>query len=155
MRGHAAANLLPVVAANRVGEEVASSDQQLSMRFYGSSFISDHKGALLAEADRASSGVWLHDLDLAQMREDRLSWGMYRDRRPDMYALLLTWTAAPTHREGLSMPRRPSQLLAIAALLACAGAAQAEDRTPCACTTGPTILPKTRSSASPPKPVSR
>ncbi|BBH48057.1 N-carbamoylputrescine amidase [Pseudomonas sp. KU43P] len=90
MRGHAAANLLPVVAANRVGEEVASSDPSLAMRFYGSSFICDHKGALLAEADRSSAGIWLHDLDLARMREDRLTWGIYRDRRPEMYAPLLT-----------------------------------------------------------------
>ena len=52
MRGHAAANLLPVVAANRVGEAVAASDVSLSMRFYGSSFICDHKGAMLSEADR-------------------------------------------------------------------------------------------------------
>ncbi|WP_207937035.1 N-carbamoylputrescine amidase [Pseudomonas sp. 51_B] len=90
MRGHAAANLVPVVAANRVGREVAGSDESLSMVFYGSSFICDHKGAMLTEADRASSGIWLHDLDLAGMREDRLSWGIYRDRRPQMYAPLLT-----------------------------------------------------------------
>lgn len=90
MRGHAAANLVPVVAANRVGKEVAGSDESLSMVFYGSSFICDHKGAMLTEADRASSGIWLHDLDLAGMREDRLSWGIYRDRRPQMYAPLLT-----------------------------------------------------------------
>lgn len=90
MRGHAAANLVPVVAANRVGREVAGSDKSLSMVFYGSSFICDHKGAMLTEADRASSGIWLHDLDLAGMREDRLSWGIYRDRRPQMYAPLLT-----------------------------------------------------------------
>lgn len=90
MRGHAAANLVPVVAANRVGREVAGSDESLSMVFYGSSFICDHKGAMLTEADRASSGIWLQDLDLAGMREDRLSWGIYRDRRPQMYAPLLT-----------------------------------------------------------------
>jgi len=90
MRGHAAANLLPVVAANRVGREVAASDDTLAMQFYGSSFICDHKGALLTEADRDSSGIWLHDLDLGRMREDRLTWGIYRDRRPDMYAPLLT-----------------------------------------------------------------
>lgn len=88
-----------MVAANRVGEEVAKSDSSLSMRFYGSSFICDHKGALLAEADRASSGVWLHDLDLAQMREDRLSWGVYRDRRPDLYAPLMTLDGRTPHTE--------------------------------------------------------
>lgn len=97
MRGHAAANLLPVVAANRVGEEVAASDASLAMRFYGSSFICDHKGAMLAEADRDSSGIWLHDLDLAGMREDRLSWGIYRDRRPEMYARLLTLDGTHPH----------------------------------------------------------
>ncbi|HEN8801729.1 TPA: N-carbamoylputrescine amidase [Pseudomonas putida] len=97
MRGHAAANLLPVVAANRVGEEVAASDTSLAMRFYGSSFICDHKGAMLAEADRDSSGIWLHDLDLQRMREDRLSWGIYRDRRPEMYAPLLTLDGTHPH----------------------------------------------------------
>ncbi|GLO16464.1 N-carbamoylputrescine amidase [Pseudomonas putida] len=97
MRGHAAANLLPVVAANRVGEEVAASDASLTMHFYGSSFICDHKGAMLAEADRTSSGIWLHDLDLTGMREDRLSWGIYRDRRPEMYAALLTLDGKHPH----------------------------------------------------------
>ena len=88
MRGHAAANLLPVVAANRVGLEVANSDPALHMTFYGSSFICNHKGALLAEADRDSTGVQVCTLDLAAMREERLSWGIYRDRRPEMYGAL-------------------------------------------------------------------
>ncbi len=90
MRGHAAANILPVVAANRVGREVASTDAGLSMEFYGSSFICNHKGKLLTEADRDSTGVLVHSLDLAAMREERLSWGIYRDRRPEMYGPLLT-----------------------------------------------------------------
>jgi len=89
MRGHAAANILPVVAANRVGREVATTDADLQMTFYGSSFICNHKGKLLAEADRESSGVWVQSLDLAQMREERLTWGIYRDRRPEMYGALL------------------------------------------------------------------
>jgi N-carbamoylputrescine amidase len=88
-RGHAAANIVPVVAANRVGHEVASSDPNLQMSFYGSSFITDHKGQLLAEADRDTSGVLVRELDLAAMREDRLTWGIYRDRRPEMYGTLL------------------------------------------------------------------
>jgi N-carbamoylputrescine amidase len=67
------------------------------MRFYGSSFICDHKGAMLTEADRDSSGIWLHDLDLAGMREDRLSWGIYRDRRPEMYTPLLTLDGTHPH----------------------------------------------------------
>ena len=89
MRGHAAANILPVLAANRVGREVATTDPALQMRFYGSSFITDHKGKLLAEADRDSRGVLVQTLDLAVMREERLTWGIYRDRRPEMYGPLL------------------------------------------------------------------
>ncbi len=89
MRGHAAANLLPVVASNRIGREVASGDPELHMDFYGSSFICDHKGKLLAEADRQTPGVLLHSLDLAAMRDERLTWGIYRDRRPEMYGTLL------------------------------------------------------------------
>lgn len=88
-RGHAAANLLPVLAANRVGEEVAPGDEQLRMRFYGSSFITDNKGALLAEAGRDGAAVLVRELDLAVMREERLTWGVFRDRRPEMYGPLL------------------------------------------------------------------
>ena len=89
MRGHAAANILPVVASNRVGLEAATTDPELQMTFYGSSFISNHKGKMLAEADRDTSGVLVQHLDLAAMREERLTWGIYRDRRPEMYAALL------------------------------------------------------------------
>ncbi|MFC5706320.1 N-carbamoylputrescine amidase [Aeromonas eucrenophila] len=89
-RGHAAANIMPVIAANRIGREVATQDPELQMRFYGSSFITDHKGALLAEADRDSQGVLVQELDLAAMAEERLSWGIYRDRRPEMYGALLS-----------------------------------------------------------------
>lgn len=96
-RGHAAANIIPVVAANRVGREVATSDANLHMNFYGSSFITDHKGKLLAEADRESSTVLVCELDLAAMREERLTWGIYRDRRPEMYAPLLSLDGQQTH----------------------------------------------------------
>lgn len=97
MRGHAAANLLPVVASNRVGREVATTDSSLHMSFYGSSFISDHKGQLLAAADRDSTGVQVRSLDLEAMREERLSWGIYRDRRPDMYGALLSHDGRHLH----------------------------------------------------------
>ena len=90
MRGHAAANILPVLAANRVGREVATTDPALQMSFYGSPFITDHKGKLLAEADRDSTGVLVQSLDLAAMGEERLTWGIYRDRRPEMYGPLLS-----------------------------------------------------------------
>lgn len=97
MRGHAAANLLPVVAANRVGHEVATSDPALHMDFYGSSFICDHKGRLLAEADRDSSGVLLQSLDLVAMAEERRTWGIFRDRRPEMYGPLLSLDGQHLH----------------------------------------------------------
>lgn len=96
MRGHAAANILPVVAANRVGREVATTDGGLQMDFYGSSFICDHKGKLLAEADRDTTGVLLQSLDLSAMREERLTWGIFRDRRPQMYGALLTMDGRPS-----------------------------------------------------------
>ncbi len=89
-RGHAAANIMPVIAANRIGREVATRDPALQMRFYGSSFITDHKGALLAEADRDTPGVLVRELGLAAMAEERLTWGIYRDRRPEMYGALLS-----------------------------------------------------------------
>ncbi|MGF6591977.1 N-carbamoylputrescine amidase [Pseudomonas sp. 2835] len=96
-RGHAAANILPVITANRTGVEVAQSDAELHMRFYGSSFITDHKGRLLAEADRDNPCVLLAELDLAHMREERLTWGIYRDRRPEMYATLLSLDGRHPH----------------------------------------------------------
>lgn len=97
MRGHAAANLLPVVAANRVGREVATTDPELQMSFYGSSFICDHKGKLLAEADREGTAVLLQELDLDAMAEERLTWGIYRDRRPEMYGPMLGLDGQRTH----------------------------------------------------------
>ncbi|MDD1150890.1 N-carbamoylputrescine amidase [Pseudomonas protegens] len=97
MRGHAAANLLPVVAANRIGREVATSDPALHMDFYGSSFICDHKGRLLAQADRTSDSVLLLSLDLAAMAEERRTWGIFRDRRPEMYGALLSLDGQHIH----------------------------------------------------------
>lgn len=96
-RGHAAANILPVIAANRVGREVASTDPALQMSFYGSSFITDHKGKLLAEADRDSTGLLVRELDLTAMGEERQTWGIYRDRRPEMYGPLLGLDGRQTH----------------------------------------------------------
>jgi len=87
MQGHASANLVPVVASNRIGQE---SSESLSMDFYGSSFIADHVGALVEEADRHSQQVLTHMFDLAEIREYRRDWGVFRDRRPDLYKSLLT-----------------------------------------------------------------
>ncbi|HEY6878600.1 MAG TPA: N-carbamoylputrescine amidase [Polyangiales bacterium] len=81
MIGHAVCNHMPVVAANRVGDE----DGQL---FYGSSFICDHRGEKLAELDRREEGVITADLDLATIRTERATMGFFRDRRPELYDLL-------------------------------------------------------------------
>ena len=88
MRGHAAANILPVVAANRVGTEVAPDGREVT--FYGSSFIADHTGALLAKAGRAGEEVQVHRFDLAASAALRASWGLFRDRRPEIYGAVAT-----------------------------------------------------------------
>ncbi|HIR05078.1 MAG TPA: N-carbamoylputrescine amidase [Candidatus Copromonas faecavium] len=90
MQGHAAANLMPVTAANRIGlEEVfpceENGGQKSALEFYGSSFITNGTGELKASMDRTSEGVILAEFDLDELMENRLSWGLFRDRRPDMY----------------------------------------------------------------------
>jgi N-carbamoylputrescine amidase len=87
MRGHAAANILPVIASNRIGTE-ASGD--LNLEFYGSSFISNHLGEMVCEAGRDSQCVLSHTFDLAEIAAYRRDWGVFRDRRPDLYRPLLT-----------------------------------------------------------------
>ncbi len=87
MRGHAAANLMPVVAANRVGAETADGSE---ITFYGSSFITDHQGQIIAEADRTSESVIQAEFDLEAMAAARAAWGLFRDRRPETYGALLT-----------------------------------------------------------------
>ena len=90
MQGHAAANLMPVIAANRIGtEEVVPCEenggQRSALTFYGSSFITDQTGEIVAEADRKTEQVILATFDLNEMQENRLSWGIFRDRRPECY----------------------------------------------------------------------
>jgi len=92
MRGHAGANMLPVVAANRIGLETTDG---ISMTFYGSSFIADHLGGLACAADRESEQVLVQTFDLERCRADRQSWGCFRDRRPDLYGALTTLDGNP------------------------------------------------------------
>lgn len=87
MRGHAGANMVPVVAANRIGSELTES---VAMTFYGSSFIADHTGALMAATDRTTEGVLVARCDLDMCRAYRETWGCFRDRRPDLYGALVT-----------------------------------------------------------------
>ena len=92
MQGHAAANLLPVVAANRFGRETGS---QTEIDFYGSSFITDNTGAKVAEAPRDAEAVLVAQFDRAEIEKLRLSWGLFRDRRPDLYGDILGFGGGP------------------------------------------------------------
>jgi N-carbamoylputrescine amidase len=88
MRGHAAANIMPLAASNRVGREVAPDGR--ADIFYGRSFISDYQGEKLVEMDRVEEGVRLQSFDLEAIGELRRSWGVFRDRRPELYGGLLS-----------------------------------------------------------------
>ena len=87
MQGHAAANLMPVMAANRIGREVQN---KIEINFYGSSFIADNTGALVAEAGRDTEEVIHASFDRSALSTLRSSWGLFRDRRPELYGALLT-----------------------------------------------------------------
>ncbi len=91
MQGHAAANLMPVIAANRIGLENVSpckenGGQESSLKFYGSSFITDNTGEIIADGSRDMEEILYSDFDLDKYDEDRLSWGLFRDRRPSLYS---------------------------------------------------------------------
>lgn len=94
MQGHSASNLVPVIAANRVGEErvepcAENAGQSSSLVFYGSSFITDGCGEVQVSMGRQEEGFIAATFDLDQLMEDRLSWGLFRDRRPEMYGKLM------------------------------------------------------------------
>lgn len=82
MCGHAAANIIPVVASNRVGVE---KEKGSAMTFFGSSFIADQYGNMVASMDRRSEGFITFEFDLQNINDQRISWGVFRDRRPDLY----------------------------------------------------------------------
>lgn len=84
--GHSAANIIPVIAANRIGEEVGES---CTLTFYGSSFITDHTGAKVAEASRDREEILYSELDVQANREHRHYWGLIRDRRPECYGAIV------------------------------------------------------------------
>jgi N-carbamoylputrescine amidase len=92
MQGHAAANMLPLVAANRVGRE---SGEQNTIVFYGSSFIAGPTGEVLAVAERSGEAVLTQRVDLEAARRYRHNWGVFRDRRPDLYGPLAALGASP------------------------------------------------------------
>lgn len=92
MQGHAAANLMPVVAANRIGVETVepckeNAGQSSSLDFYGCSFIADATGDIIASA-KQEEAILYGEFDLDALKEDRLSWGLFRDRRPETYVVM-------------------------------------------------------------------
>lgn len=87
MQGHSAANLIPVLASNRIGRE---SFEDSNITFYGSSFITNGFGEKIAEADRSTETILTAEFDLDELKNQRIAWGIFRDRRPEMYKTLLT-----------------------------------------------------------------
>ena len=87
MVGHAAANMMPVIASNRIGKE---TEEESEMTFYGCSFIADNHGELVEQADDHTEAVLVHEFDFDALAKERREWGIFRDRRPEMYKTLLT-----------------------------------------------------------------
>lgn len=87
MVGHAAANMMPVIASNRIGKE---TDEASEMIFYGCSFITDNHGELMEQADDHTEAVLVHEFDFDALAKERREWGIFRDRRPEMYKTLFT-----------------------------------------------------------------
>ena len=87
MQGHAASNIMPVVASNRIGTE---RGERWEVTYYGSSFITDHAGAIAAQAPRTGEAIVTATFDLDTIRAYRTAWGVFRDRRPEMYQPLMT-----------------------------------------------------------------
>jgi len=88
MLGHAAANLIPVIASNRVGIE---ADEDSKITFYGSSFIAGAQGNKIVEANRTEETVLVTEFDLDQLETQRIEWGIFRDRRPDLYKIITSY----------------------------------------------------------------
>jgi N-carbamoylputrescine amidase len=104
MQGHAAANLVPVAAANRTGREVGNPT---TVTFYGSSFITDATGEKVAEAGRDDERVLIAEIDVETNRAMRAAWGLFRDRRPELYGALTTLDGARTSFDAANeTPRR-------------------------------------------------
>ncbi|HOO78852.1 MAG TPA: N-carbamoylputrescine amidase [Lachnospiraceae bacterium] len=93
MQGHAASNVVPVAAANRIGEEKVSpcagnANQESALLFYGSSFLTDATGGIIADASREQEEILYAAYDFSEIDQMRLEWGLFRDRRPKCYAMI-------------------------------------------------------------------
>ena len=90
MQGHAATNIIPIIAANRIGLEkvepsIENGNQTSSLLFYGSSFMTDETGSIIKQASRDKEEILLQEYDLEEIDKKRMEWGLFRDRRPSMY----------------------------------------------------------------------
>jgi len=94
MQGHAASNVMPLVASNRIGTE---QGERWTVTYYGSSFITDQTGALLQQADRTGEAILTANFDLEALRRYRNAWGVFRDRRPELYGPILTLDGHTPH----------------------------------------------------------
>jgi len=90
MCGHAAANIMPVVASNRIGREHTTEGPDDFMDFYGNSFIADHEGNVVEQAGDRDQEILLHSFDFEKIGSHRAYWATFRDRRPDLYGAILT-----------------------------------------------------------------
>ncbi len=94
MQGHAASNIMPLIASNRIGEEKVfpskeNNYQESSLNFYGSSFIADETGEIVEDGQRDQEEILIHTFDLDAIKEMRLSWSVFRDRRPEAYSPIM------------------------------------------------------------------
>lgn len=96
MQGHASSNMIPVIAANRVGKEISVASE-IAITFYGSSFMTDHTGAIVSDAGRHQETILLHTYNLDEIRSARHQWGIFRDRRPDLYTALFSFDGSAGH----------------------------------------------------------
>lgn len=87
MKGHAAANMVPVIASNRIGTE---KEESTEMTFYGGSFIADQHGEIMVSMDDETEGFITGQFDLDELAVERREWGIFRDRRPELYERLLS-----------------------------------------------------------------
>lgn len=97
MQGHAAANMMPVLASNRIGEE---NCDDCAINFYGSSFIADAQGQIVEQLDRETEGFACAEFDLDALDHNRRAWGFFRDRRPDLYGPIMTLDGTTPYLKG-------------------------------------------------------
>ncbi|MET0497508.1 MAG: N-carbamoylputrescine amidase [Steroidobacteraceae bacterium] len=94
MQGHAAANVMPLIASNRIGTE---KGERWTVTYYGSSFIADQTGAIVEQAARTGEAILTATFDLDALRKYRNAWGVFRDRRPELYGPILTLDGRTPH----------------------------------------------------------